>query len=546
MDYLKSQLDRIQQQLGSLSASQKMLTAVLVAIMVVTIVMWGRYAGQNELVPVLDQALSQSDIARMTAKIQSRGITYRVVGDQVLVPADRRLEVIADLGYNQLLPRDTRRGFDEITRQMSPWNSNRQNEVLWRKDKELTLAEVFMRWPEVVHATVLLDITTERRIGQSVHPVAVVNLSMRDQMRPPQKMIEAAADVVVGAQAGLSRSRVTVSADGISYPLRDRDDDPLAMSPEVIEQIKAHERRLIDKIQEQFGDIRGLLVSVTVDLNVQATVEDRVVYGDIRTADTEIQSTTEEMTGPSRMGMEPGAVPNIGMAIPEGPLAGAGGTSMRQDETIRSQVFPETIRQQIRTPAGRMSVVAASVRVPRSHLVRVYKQRFPSAGEPDETALQSLIEEKLLKIRNHVKMSTGLDRDELVAVDTYTDVMTAMAPSIPGSSNAMSMSSIMGSHGKEVVLGALALISLFMAMMMVRKGSPAPAGLALAEPRPAPKLPTGEDLAGQAAEGKSLLHAMELDEEAVRAQQVIDQVSNMVKDDPDAAANLVKRWMNRM
>ncbi len=42
-----------------------------------------------------------------------------------------------------------------------------------------------------------------------------------------------------------------------------------------------------------------------------------------------------------------------------------------------------------------------------------------------------------------------------------------------------------------------------------------------------------------------MLAGMELDEEAVRTQQMLDQVSTMVHEDPDAAATLVKRWLNR-
>ena len=64
MDLLKSQLDRIQRQLAGLTASQKMLTAALVAIMVMTLIWWGRYAGEAEMEPVLDQAFSQDDIGR--------------------------------------------------------------------------------------------------------------------------------------------------------------------------------------------------------------------------------------------------------------------------------------------------------------------------------------------------------------------------------------------------------------------------------------------------------------------------------------------------
>jgi flagellar biosynthesis/type III secretory pathway M-ring protein FliF/YscJ len=97
------------------------------------------------------------------------------------------------------------------------------------------------------------------------------------------------------------------------------------------------------------------------------------------------------------------------------------------------------------------------------------------------------------------------------------------------------------------VLGGLAVVSLFMVSMMVRRGAPATAALAGAtSPQvPMPVLDASEQLAGEVSEGKSMLDAMELDEDAVRAQQMVDQVAAMVEDNPDAAAGLVKRWMSR-
>jgi flagellar biosynthesis/type III secretory pathway M-ring protein FliF/YscJ len=42
-----------------------------------------------------------------------------------------------------------------------------------------------------------------------------------------------------------------------------------------------------------------------------------------------------------------------------------------------------------------------------------------------------------------------------------------------------------------------------------------------------------------------MLSGMELDEDAVQTQQMLDQVSTMVKDNPEAAASLVKRWLHQ-
>jgi flagellar M-ring protein FliF len=546
MDYVKVQLDRLQQQLAGLSASQKMLTFTLVAIMVMTLLWWGRYAGQNEMAPVLEQALSHDDISRMTARIQSRGIPYRVVGDRVLVPVDRRFEVIAELGYAQLLPRDTKTGFDEIVRQMSPWDSTTRSTAMLNNAREQYLAEIIRRFPGVANAMVVLDPTSHRGMGRSVHPSGTVFISMRDGAPAARQLVEAAADVLAGAQAGLSRSRVKVVVDGVSFPVRDRDDaTSFAFGTELIDQIKAHERHIADRIGHQLSYIPGVLVSVTVNVNTRSVRETKTtpdVDNYIHVPRQE-ERRSEETTMPQRSTEEPGALPNMGMDI--GPVAGGGGANTSRDEERTTYEFRsgESL-QQIVAPAGDPTVVAASVRVPRSYFVSIYNRGGSSTSDPDDADLQPLMDQELTRIRNHVKATTGLRGDEAVMVDVYTDIGPALAGLAPPPASAVG--SLVNVRGKEIVLGALAVISLFMAMMIVRKGpsatSPRPTAIA-ASSYPA-ALP-GESLAGQAGEGDGLLQGMELDEATIRSKQMLEQVSNMVKEDPDAAAGLVKRWLSR-
>ena len=67
MDLFKPQLDRIQKQLSALTPSQKMLTAAMIAIMVMTLVWWGHYAGEPEMEALLPQAISQDELPRVEA-----------------------------------------------------------------------------------------------------------------------------------------------------------------------------------------------------------------------------------------------------------------------------------------------------------------------------------------------------------------------------------------------------------------------------------------------------------------------------------------------
>ena len=82
MDLFKSQFDRIVQQLSALTPSQKMLTAATVAIMVMTLVWWGRYAGEPEMEPLLPQAISADELPRVEMELDAEGDSPRHVGRQ--------------------------------------------------------------------------------------------------------------------------------------------------------------------------------------------------------------------------------------------------------------------------------------------------------------------------------------------------------------------------------------------------------------------------------------------------------------------------------
>ena len=104
---------------------------------------------------------------------------------------------------------------------------------------------------------------------------------------------------------------------------------------------------------------------------------------------------------------------------------------------------------------------------------------------------------------------------------------------------------------KEIAIGALAVISLFMVSMMVKKSAPPPVvAMAGASSSAADEEPIGRammmvnELAGEVGEANLTLTGQELSDDAIEAKQVIEQVGTMVKENPDAAANLIKRWLN--
>ncbi|HMO27105.1 MAG TPA: hypothetical protein PKB10_12640, partial [Tepidisphaeraceae bacterium] len=117
-----------------------------------------------------------------------------------------------------------------------------------------------------------------------------------------------------------------------------------------------------------------------------------------------------------------------------------------------------------------------------------------AAAEPDDTALRPIIDDELAKIRLDVMKITGIAVESEVAVAEYIDsILPADAPGSAGAT--ASIGTMIGGNVPEIAVGALALVSLFMVSMMVRRAAPAPPPL----PAPVIEPPRAETIvAGEA------------------------------------------------
>jgi flagellar biosynthesis/type III secretory pathway M-ring protein FliF/YscJ len=556
MDFVKLQAQKIKQQLAGLTPSQRMLAGALAVIMVMTLLWWSRYAATSEMEDLLAQDLSAEDVSRIGMLLDAHKIPRQLNGSRMQVPAERRIEAVGLITFEQIGPRDTSAGFDEIISKMdSPWNTDKKQEVMFNRAKEATLAQFMREWPGVRDARVVINNAARRAFGEaSVAPSATVNLKMKNVGdKPGKKLIDAAANTLVGAVSGMTRSKVTVIVDGASYSVQDNDGGG-AGSDTWMDIVKDHEHYFTQKILDHFNRIDGLMVSVTVDPKMQQSQIEKETYDKAKTfsKETQIDEKTDDSNTTSRAGAEPGINPNTGGANQPSSVGGGGGAGASGEGTTTNstqnitklQIFPSVVREWIRSPAGASVVVGASIGVPRSHFVRIFKAINPTAKDPDDTTLQPLVDAELIKIRDQVTgciSQTPLDK---VKVDSYYDYLPA-SESLAQPALATSVPLAITNHLKEIALGALALVSLFMVSMMVRKAAPAP----IIAPKPERATPNAslaaETIAAEASEGMQSMDGMEVDDDSVRTQQMIGQVSSMVKENPDGAASLVKRWLNR-
>lgn len=544
MDLIRQQLQRIATQLSALTVSQKMLVASLVAIVVITLWFSTQYAGRREMTALFDSTMPSDQLAQVTAALDSAGIEYTEAGGKIMVPVEKRLAAWSQTSYVGALPQNSQSAFDKMLENVNPWDSTGVLKERFNRAREVTLSQMMAQWKDVAKADVVIDSREKIGVVQRIEPSATVSIQRRSDGGSARKLADTAADTVSGAIAGMKRSNVQVVIDGMSYLIRDRDDG--MAGNEIIDMLRSHEQRIEEKILAHFSYIRGLTVGVTAELNtksVQQRTREANKGGSLSLPRLE---RSEEVESASKSGQsEPGALPNIGIGD-SGTASGENNSKAVTNTEFDNEIgVTETTTSD---PAGNAKIVGASLRVPRSYFVQVWKQRHPDQPEPSDDDLTKSMKFEFDAMKADVKNLTGIDSDELVSIQDYTELDVAFSPGGATASASASggVASFTGGYIREIGVGLLAIVSLFMVARMVKKGSSIP----LPRPAPAPvsRPPTvladaAESIAGVAPEGLSTLMAQELDVDSLESRQIVDQVTTLVKEDPEMAANLIKKWL---
>ncbi|GAI92057.1 unnamed protein product, partial [marine sediment metagenome] len=205
--------------------------------------------------------------------------------------------------------------------------------------------------------------------------------------------------------------------------------------------------------------------------------------------------------------------------------------------------------------------ITATVSIPRDYYEEMAKSEVPDGQDPDAALVLSVIDREVLKLKEKVMRAIGLGKPEdagKVVVDTYwaagggvADSASALAATDVAAAGAGgSVTGTIRRYGKHIAVSALALLSLFMALMMVRKATgpvemkeEEATAMMMQGKKPLDALSLEESNLADGAEGGGLLAGIELDEDAVRSQQMLEQIRDMVKESPETSSNLISKWI---
>ena len=543
MEALRQLLIRIQRQLAVMTRSQQLAIGLCAAIIMGSLLWLTQWSTRPQLEPLLDQPLTLQEMNTVVEALKAKGAEFDERGDRIYVKPEERRRLQRELASDGSLPQDTSLGFENLLKDQSPFLPESINRRNFKIALQNELAAVIAAGPEVASADVFVNEFRQRRIGSqtALRPSASVKVETARGKQLSQPEVQAIANLVCGAVAGLEPHKVNVIVDG-----RPRDipgpEDMLGLG--LLEETKKNEKHFEEKIYDLLSYIPGVKVAVAVGLETTRKVTEINDYGEPQ---QKSEKTTETKTSSDNSAGEAGVSPNTGTALASGATGQSSSTEEGETENFPPQLVRRETSEQV--PFTRKSVTA-SINIPRSYFVGVYRAQKPEGNEPTDADLKVLIDIEQKRVQAGVRNLIGATENDAVQVDWFPDLAPGSpgvfreAPFLAGADAGAEEGALarLSDYAPQAGLVGLAVVSLLMMAMMVRKSARA-VGSLLPEPsreqeeaeltRPLEQVETTE----------GFLVGQEVDEDTLRISNLSEQVSKMVEDNPDTAAELIRRWV---
>jgi flagellar biosynthesis/type III secretory pathway M-ring protein FliF/YscJ len=546
-------LEIVTKQLRGFSATAKLLIGSLMVIMVLGLVIVAMVAGRPEMVPLgLGGAHNVEARARAVSYLQGQRVRWEEVDGDIVVPVDEKHVVLGELTENQLITAE-QIDFTSIMKESSPFEDRQTRSTRYLVAKMNEVARMISSWSVVERADVKIAVPhRDGGIGQPrIKPTASVTVFARGDVLS-QTLVDAVASTVAGSHADLETVNVSIVDGRTGRAMRARSEDELA-SGQHLDTKQAQEKHHKTKLERFLSYIPGVRVEVNAQVETSEVVTHRVGVDEPKLGVTDERSSEKSLVNQSAPA-EPGVRANAGEAL----AVGSRRSSQMSETSSATKMIPAfgTQDTSIRRDRGYALKINATIDVPRSWFVGLYRhQQGDPEVEPDATALDLVVAEETQRLTEVVVPlidTTAMENavPGTVVVSMFNDIAPG-ALGVTGIDGGGFLSG--GSSGglvseglvKSIGLGGLAVVSLFLMFMMVRRASreeEMPTAEELVGIPPA-LAEADADLVGEADETVAAMEGVEIEEGAVRRQQMIDQINELAVESSDEAASLLRKWI---
>jgi flagellar biosynthesis/type III secretory pathway M-ring protein FliF/YscJ len=573
MDQLRRIMASINKQMRPMSVSAKVAVLALAMVLVLLVVIVVQNAGRADM-RELYPGMSAADQISIKDRLDALGIKNRFTNGKVYVAPDDAAHAKAALAQAGALPNDKALMFETLLAKQSWTNSKQQNEQNYIIALQNELATTIEHFRGVKGAKVIIDVPESTGLGAAVRkPTASATVFTADGQPMPQSLVDAVAGFVAGSRAGLDVTRVRI-IDGSNHAQRQARTEEDSVSGTYLEQAAKVEAQTREKVLELLSYIPDVIVAVTAQVDVTKVTSQVQNYLPENKGTISLDKRTTESSNSSNetsSSAEPGLNSNVTADINRG-NAGSGSRTEVTESTTEKENHVGSRTENIVDPKGHPTMVAVSVNVPKSFVLA--QKSAPAAGatpapidkaDPDFVKIKETIEESIKpQVRAMTMLANGSSDAKAIDALVSQSISVNLIPDPPKAAVMTQPTSLLasiagggGGNGggggfglgsgliEKGVLGLLALVSMGMMIMMVRKAgkrTETPSAEELVGVPPA--LEAQGDVIGEADEGEMAMPGIEVGEDEMQSQKMLEQVGELVTQSPEAAAKLVGRWIN--
>jgi flagellar M-ring protein FliF len=553
MDFLNKAFTQLSDLFRSMSPGGRITAGLLLVVAVASV----GYLFQSQMTGGDDYLFSGDSIPtptlqKMEEAFGKAGLNgFTIEGGRVKVPHAQRAAYLAALADAKALPPN----FGDKQREANDGNlfdPPKQREQRLDQARQDEMSQVLTSMKGIERASVMIDKQASSGLGQSPQKTASVFASAIGGVPLSDEQVDAIRYYVVFANAGMKTENVMIlDANG---PARPPDLEGGGGNDPYTRAVRRNEEALNAKIRASLAAyIPSVTVTSTVELDHEKgtrTVENKFDPKPVPVRSMEnSRSTIREATA---AGGAPGLQPQGGGVNQPASIASAGGKGPNEtSEENKSEVVNANSSKITETETYGLVMKSAkvSVGIPVSHFEKVWREQNPvKEGEevkkPDQAAIDKIREEITQNVRATVatllpNTPDVKDPTALVTVTTFQDIRPT---EIPAPAITQRMLSWVGQNWSMVAMVGLVLMSVGMLRSVLR-------GVPAAAPEPtaiSARITAAESKTEEKEEMPEVTAARRLRRISGSGPSLRDELSELVKEDPDSAASILRTWIGQV
>jgi len=531
VDFVNKAIAQISELFRSLSPAARVTTALLlVAVAVSFVFLFNHPFSGGDCYLFGGEPVAFSEINAMTAAFGKAGLAdFELEGNRIRVPHGKQAIYMAALADAGVLPRNF---LDPMKKSLEGgyFQDRRTLNEKIKVAQQEQLAEIVSRMKGIEWATVMYNVENSSALdAKKVVTVSVTVKPVGSQTLTDDQVQK--IRLAVGPSIGAAPESVSVIDDnGNPYPGAAPGESAAGSNDYLVTKLK-YEQQYAQRIRQAISFVPGAVVTVNVDLYseldqaVAETPDSKFTAlsnpNDAGPASSNTLSTATQLAPLGQVGL-----PNMPAAIAD-LVGGHAHPIVAPSDSMDGR--PLQMRHPTRLTPKR---VTASIGIPASYYEGVWRQQQPGLSLAEIERQEQAKIEKYVLPQLPAPEGAAADAASRLVVRTFQPISAPPAEKTITQDRALAWC---GEHAGPIGMGFLGLASL----LMVRS-------IARGRPPRGPANDSGDNLTMEVndREWSTDNSSPARRNRSASAPSLRDELVDMVRDDPDAAANVLRRWIS--